>query len=74
MLRLIAGKRPGFTFLLDVEGFKSSSSASYKSALTIRLCIRLKVDPFKPCFFELWILWIQIRGAWRTWRQIQFYS
>lgn len=64
MVRLIAGKRLGFSFLLDMKGFKSLSPASYKSALTIRLYTRLKVDPFKACFFELWILWYKIHGAW----------
>lgn len=30
--RQTAGRRPGFSFLLDMNGFKSPSSASYRSA------------------------------------------
>lgn len=35
MGRPTAGKSPGFSFLLDMKGFKSPSSASYRSALTL---------------------------------------
>lgn len=30
------------------------------------------MDPFKPCFFELWILWVQDSWGLRTQKQIQF--
>lgn len=53
--RLTAGRSPVFSVLLDMKGFNSPSSASDRSALTLRVCTGLRVDPFKPCFFQLWI-------------------